>query len=257
MVKLISPSLLNRHSGKYVIFRFSSERGAHLMAEPIESEVFLLAQVEQIAHGIIQTFGEGFCEVLIHDFRQPEHSIVWIRGQLTRRHLGGAMSEVGLEMMAQGDEAQAKINYVIQTDDGKFLKASMIPLRNMEGHVFGALCIKVDITHLLVLEQHLCSMLTTDDNSSSIKHVHYSDSIGDVAQSMIDEAMKQLGMALPPKDTRGRILLIQALRQRGFFSIRRAISVLAELLQVSRASIYNHLKELQPDENQAQRDEPE
>jgi len=168
------------------------------------------------------------------------------------------MSQVGLEMMAQGDEAQAKINYTIQTDDGKFLKASMLPLRNAEGQVFGALCIKVDITHLLALEQHLRSVLTTDDNSSSIKHVHYSDSIGDVAQSMIDEAMQQLGMALPPRDTRGRLLLIQALKQRGFFSIRRSIYVLAELLQVSRASIYNHLKELQPGaaaEDQAQRDE--
>jgi predicted transcriptional regulator YheO len=227
------------------------------MSESIESEAFFLAQVEQIADGIIQTFGEAFCEVLIHDFRQPEHSIVWIRGQLTRRHLGGAMSEVGLEMMAQGDEAQAKINYVIQTDDGRFLKASMLPLRNADGHVFGALCIKVDITHLLTLEQHLRSLLATDTSSSnagvgmptSIKHVHYSDSIGDVAQSMIDEAMQQLGMALPPRDTRGRFLLIQALKQRGFFGIRRSIAVLAELLQVSRASIYNHLKELQPDED--------
>ncbi|SRR5579884_2263307 len=228
------------------------------MAEQIDSETFLLAQVEQIAYGIIQTFGEAFCEVLIHDFREPEHSIVWIRGQLTQRHLGGAMSEVGLEMMAQGDEARPRINYTIQTDDGKLLKASMLPLRNAQGHVFGALCIKVDITHLLVLEQHLHSLLTTDDGDSTIKHVHYSDSIADVAQSMISEAMQQLGMAFPPRESKGRLLLIQALKQRGFFSIRRSIYVLAELLQVSRASIYNHLKELQPDtaaEEQTQHDE--
>jgi predicted transcriptional regulator YheO len=74
---------------------------------------------------------------------------------------------------------------------------------------------------------------------------------------MIDEAMQQLGMALPPRDARGRLLLIQALKQRGFFSIRRSIYVLAELLQVSRASIYNHLKELQPGEEQVQHDELE
>lgn len=213
------------------------------MNQSAESEAFLLAQVEQIAAAILNTFGEAFCEVLIHDFRQPDNSIVWIGGQLTRRHLGGAMSQIGLEMMAKGDEAQARINYSIQTDGDKYLKASMIPLRNAEGHVFAALCIKIDMTHLLTLQYHLHQLLSTDEGSFSIPHVHYSDSIVDIAQSMINDALHQIGMMQPPIDASQRVLLIKTLKQCGFFGIRRAVPLLADYLQVSRASVYQYLKE--------------
>ncbi len=229
------------------------QKAVYVMDQRIESEAFLLAQVEQIAHAVRDTFGADFCEVLIHDFRQPDHSIVWIEGQITQRHLGGAMSQIGLEMMAQGDEAQARINYSIQTDDGKHLKASMIPLRNAEGHVFAALCLKVDVTHLVALEQHLHRLLAIDTGSSSVTQIHYSDSIADVAQSMIDAAMFELGLRQPPADAARRMQLIGNLKQRGFFGIRRAVPLLADYLQVSRASIYQYLKEVssqQPDDEQ-------
>ena len=218
------------------------------MDQQVESEVFLLSQVEQIAHAARLTFGEALCEVLIHDFRQPDHSIVWIEGQLTRRHLGGAMSQIGLEMMAEGDEARARINYSIQTDDGKHLKASMIPLRNAEGHVFAALCLKIDTTHLLTLYQQIRHMLSIDEDASSIPHIHYSDSITDIAQSMIDDTLHQLGMLQPPTDASQRVLLMKTLKQRGFFGIRRAVPLLANTLQVSRASIYQYLKEVSSQE---------
>lgn len=219
------------------------EKATSFMDQPFENEAMLLAQVEQIASAVLHTFGEAFCEMLIHDFRQPDHSIVWIEGQLTQRHLGGAMSQIGLEMMAEGDEAQARINYSIQTDDGKHLKASMIPLRNAKGQVFAALCLKVDMTHLFALEHHLRQILATDEGTSPVPHVHYSDSIADIAQVMIDDALHHMGI-MPPLETAQRMQLIRTLKQRGFFGIRRAVPLLADFLQVSRASIYQYLKEV-------------
>lgn len=217
------------------------------MDQHVDSETFLLAQVEQIASAVLHTFGEDFCEVLIHDFRQPDHSIVWIEGQLTQRHVGGAMSQIGLEMLAEGDEAQARINYSIQTDHGAHLKASMIPLRNAAGHVFAAVCIKVDMTHFFALEKHLHQFLAFNKSTPSIPHVHYSDSISDIAQSMIDDALHQMHVIQPPLDAAQRMSLIGILKQRGFFGVRRAVPLLADYLQVSRASIYQYLKECSSD----------
>jgi predicted transcriptional regulator YheO len=212
------------------------------MKQPVDSEAFLLSQIEQIADAFHRTYGEAFCEVLIHDFRCPDHSITWIEGHLTHRHVGGATSQIGLQMMAEGDEAQPRINYSIRTVDGKYLKASMIPLRNAEGHVFAALCLKVDMTQLVTLEQYLRQLLLTNEDDSCTSHIHYSDSITNIAQAMIDDVLHQLGMTQPPTDAASRLFLIETLKQRGFFEIRRAVPLLADQLHMSRASIYHYLK---------------
>ncbi|QBD75542.1 transcriptional regulator [Ktedonosporobacter rubrisoli] len=219
--------------------------------QQVESETFLLAQVKQIAEAILYMFGEEHCEVLIHDFRQPDHPIIWIGGHLTGRHVGGAMSQIGLEMLAQGDEARARINYTVQTDDGKRLKASMVPLRNAEGQVFAALCLKFDITPLLSLEHLLHHWLSSDETSPPVSNVHYSDSSADVAQAILDDVVHQRGLRHPPLDAAGRIALMRALQQHGFFGIRRAVPILADYLQLSRASIYHYLKQVSPQQSGA------
>ena len=212
------------------------------MKQPFDSESLLLSQVKPIAEAFRQTYGEALCEVLIHDFRRPDDSIIWIEGHLTHRHLGGAMSQIGLQMMAEGDKALPRINYSIRTNNGRQLKASMIPLRNAEGHVFAALCIKVDMTQLISIERYLHHLLFTNDDVSAISPIHYSDSISNIAQAMIDDALRQLDMSRPPIDAASRLCLIETLQQRGFFEIRRAVPLLAEQLQMSRASIYQYLK---------------
>jgi len=64
-----------------------------------------LAFLRPLLNGIAKTFSRN-CEVVLHDFRDPEHSIVAIVGDVTHRHIGGTMSQIGLEILAQGDAAQ-------------------------------------------------------------------------------------------------------------------------------------------------------
>ena len=105
----------------------------------------IIAALAPVADGIVATLG-SFCEVVIHDFRRPERSVAAIAGTVTGRSVGGSMSEIGMGVLARGDEAADELNYVTRTQSGKLVKSSTMILRDSAGGVFGALCINLDIT---------------------------------------------------------------------------------------------------------------
>lgn len=183
------------------------------------------------------------CEVVIHDFSQAENSIVWIAGQVTRRTRGGSMSQIGLAMMAEGDAARDRINYITRTRDGKTLKSSTVALRDAEGHIFGAICINIDITGVKVLEQVLHNFLG-HEGAEVVSNIHFGNNVNEVARVVIEEVTQQLGLTSPPADLQPRIDMVRTLDQRGFFGIRNSVPLLADYLSVSRATIYNYLKEI-------------
>jgi predicted transcriptional regulator YheO len=105
----------------------------------------IISALVPLVDGIAATFGP-VCEVVLHDYRDPEKSVVAVAGALTGRSVGGAMSEIGLRMLARGDEAADELNYLTRTKGGQQLKSSTMVLRDSTGAVFGALCVNVDVT---------------------------------------------------------------------------------------------------------------
>lgn len=206
-------------------------------------DTFLVAELSRVAAGIVSTLGEELCEVVLHDFSQPEHSIVWIRGKVTNRELGGSMSQIGLAMMAEGNDAQDRINYITRTKDGKVLKSTSIVLRDATGQAFGLFCINIDITSLTLLENTLKNFLAGEE-TKILTNVHFSNNVAEVAQTLLDEVIQERGWVGPPLDMEQRLAFVKALDQRGFFGIRYTVPLLADYLGVSRAAIYSYIKEI-------------
>lgn len=152
------------------------------------------------------------------------------------------MSQIGLAMLAEGDDATDRVNYITHTRDGRTLKSSTIALRDSEGHVFGAICLNLDISPFVSIEQTLHNFLALEGKQVH-KNIQFSNNVAEVAQVMVNDALKEIRLAGPIKEISHRQALVQALDRRGFFGIRNSISVLSDYLGISRASIYNYLKE--------------
>ena len=118
----------------------------------------IFAALVPTIEGIAATFGRS-CEVLVHDYRDCEHSVVAVAGSLTGRRAGGPMSEIGLRVRARGDEAANELNYLTRTEDGRVLKCSTMPLRDADGTLIGALCSNVDVTALRYAGDFLADLM--------------------------------------------------------------------------------------------------
>ena len=53
----------------------------------------LLSQLQQVAKGLGETFAP-FCEVVLHDLRDADHSIVALHNNLSGRGVGDATTEL-------------------------------------------------------------------------------------------------------------------------------------------------------------------
>ncbi|MBN9620306.1 MAG: PAS domain-containing protein [Actinobacteria bacterium] len=203
-----------------------------------------------VVDGIRETFGRK-CEVVLHDYRQPEHSVIAVSGDVTGRQVGSAMSEIGLKLLRQGDGAHDELNYVTRLPDGRSIKSSTVLLREPDGHVFGALCINFDVTDLRVLSR-LVGELAGDTEPTEAAATTFSNDIDAVIDSVLAEVEDQLGHSLTRLTVTERTEVFRLLDQRGLFQIRRAVPLVAERLGLSRASVYNYISRLRESDGAAE-----
>ncbi|WJV50414.1 helix-turn-helix transcriptional regulator [Streptomyces flavofungini] len=202
----------------------------------------ILAALVPVADGIAATFG-SLCEVVVHDYRRPEESVVSIAGAVTGRSVGGAMSAIGMGMLARGDEAGDELNYLTRTQDGKLVKSSTMLLRDSDGAVFGALCVNLDITAVQQVGS-LIGELAGVVAPTEVPTTTFGDSaevVDAVVGSFVDAYQLKRSRPWDELDRAERVELFRGLDERGVFAVRRAVPQVAERLGISRASAYSYL----------------
>lgn len=201
----------------------------------------VISILRQVMPGIVKTFG-GNCEVLLHDFRDPAHSIVAIEGNVTNRCVGGSVSQIGLSMIALGDDADDQINYITRTPTGRVLKSTTTVLRDSDSHVFGAFCINFDVTDLRKVTSAINELVGASDEVP--EPVTFAEDISGVIEAILTEEEHRIGHAVDRMKKSERLKVFRALERRGVFAIRRSVPQAAELLGVSRTTAYKYLEEL-------------
>ena len=195
-----------------------------------------------VVAGLGETLGTNY-ELVLHDFRNPDASVVAIHGSLTGRHVGGAMSEIGLEMLRQGDQAEDQLNYLLRVQ-GRTVRSTSIPLRDENGHVFGAMCLNVDVTQFQLALNALRTVV--GEITAPPAEAMFSDDIGQVIESIVHAEQERSGEALSYEDPASRRRVIKALDERGLFRLSSAANRIAEHLGVSRATVYKDLRAGRP-----------
>lgn len=206
-------------------------------SETFTSRTTFFEFLKPIASAIQETLGP-LCETVIHDFADPEHSIIWIQGNVTGRTVGGTLSEIGLEMLRAGNSASNKINYVRNARDNRVIKSTTVLLRDSNGKAFGYLCINLDVTDILAGTRALKGL---SDLGDGLREVRFSDQIGEVLTEMIRAAEKEIGRPVSVMKREDREAFIRLLEARGAFTIRRSVPAVASFLGMSRASLYKNL----------------
>lgn len=213
-----------------------------------EAKQYTLVHLKAFAQGIVETFGPC-CEVVIHDFTDLEHSIVWIEGNVTNRRIGGSITDFGLTRIQVGEMANA-FNYTTHTADGRTLKSSTVFLADGDGELIGAICLNIDISAFQAAEQILKSF-NFRDNSHEIVET-FGDDVQGLLDSMVSQAEREVGKPINLMNKLERVAFVARLETKGTFRLKRAVTLIAERMNVSRFTIYNYLNEAHANADAAQ-----
>lgn len=219
----------------------AARRTAGADGERAREQDAIIAALRPVVDGIAATLGAS-CEAVVHDFRRPEKSVVAIAGSVTGRVAGGAMSEIGMGILARGDAAGNELNYLTRTRDGKLVKSSTMVLRDSAGTVFGALCVNLDVT--AVSQAHaLLGDIAGVGSPAGTPTTTFGNDIDSVVEALVDDHQLRQNGSWAELDRAQRIALFHSLDGRGVFAVRRAVEQVASRLGISRASAYHYLSE--------------
>ena len=206
----------------------------------------VFAALTPVVEGIVATFGRS-CEVVLHDYRDLEHSVVAVAGSVTGRRAGDAMSEIGLRVLAAGDDARTEVGYVTRAQDGRVLKCTTVPLRDVDGTLIGALCINIDVSAIDRATGVLADLLGLSPTEKPVASTNFSGDLDQVVESLIERAERAHAVPVAALGREERLRLVRELNDAGVFALRGAPGRVAGRLGISRTALYNDLAELKKD----------
>lgn len=177
-------------------------------------------------------------EVVLHDLRR--NKIKHIANCFSKRQVGDS----SLTDLAEIDRAAAVIGPYLKTNyDGRQLKSISSIIRNARGAPIGVLCINLDVDALSHLVQQLTGIVTVGaavPREASLFSGDWRERINETVGTFLAEAHATLaGLTKQQLDA-----LVMHLDAAGLFEVRNATPYIADILNVSRATMYNWLKRL-------------
>ena len=177
-------------------------------------------------------------EVVIHDLKTG--CIGAIFNNLSKRAVGDESSLDEMDKLADTQDLfppYFKINW-----DGKKMKSVTAVLRNQSGKAIGLLCINLDISkweemHLFILDLIKPAVEMPD--------FLFKNDWREKINIYVSSYLKQQALRLESLNKAEKKKLLLALHKEGAFNTKNAASYVADVLQISRATVYNYLKEKQ------------
>lgn len=202
----------------------------------------VLAAVAATIDGIAATVGPS-CEVLVHDYRTPDRSVIAVAGDVTGRRAGDPMSEIGRRMLAAGDGAEPDLNYRTRTPDGRLLKSSTMPIHDGGGRLIGALCLNIDVSAVQQMQEQLSALMGSGGATDADPVTEFPSNFDAALDDLLRFESRARGKELSELTKAERRELLARIDRRGLLEARGAVTRISSRLGVSRAAVYQDLKE--------------
>lgn len=215
-------------------------------------------------------------EVVLHDLRLIPNSIVAIGGSLTGRSVGGPTTDLLLRLVHQRRHENV-LRYQTRSADGRILRSSTLFIRDPDGRPVGCLCINTDITEWLGAQALVDSMTKVtsldappprpfeDDSgivpgasrssdgdganleSQTEESESFAPTVDELAVSLVRRAIDNVGVPVELMQKPHKLQVVREVEGSGLFLLRDAVDLTADMLSISRYSVYSYLRELQTD----------
>ncbi|MFD4791634.1 transcriptional regulator [Streptomyces sp. NPDC058459] len=201
----------------------------------------LLGEAEKIAVALGRMF-PGLCEVVLHDLRDPAHAIRVIENNLSGRAHGDPATELGLARIADPRYPDVVQNYPNRFPDGRPAKSTSIGIRNSAGEYIAALCLNLDVSVLSPVALTLANLVATGTEHGAEPLERLRDRRARELRGTVEEMAARRGGTPRSLSRETKRELVRQLREDGWFDSRDAAQGIADLLGVSRATVYNYTK---------------
>lgn len=192
------------------------------------------------------------CEVVLHDTSSKEQSVLAIaNNHITGRKEGAPLTDLALKFVLNREYEHRDwvMGYTALSKDNRPLHSATFFIRDTAGELAGMLCLNMDIADLLTARDILNRMARvvqpeapepgTADHSEI-----FSDSIEDLTEQLITQVVQAADIPPERMTAAEKMEIVRTLHTRGVFLLKGTVSVVANLLVASEATIYRYLQKI-------------
>lgn len=206
----------------------------------------ILRHLQQLADSIVAMFGRN-CETCIHDLKDLQNSLVYLRGSVTGRSIGAPATDLLVKSLKQSaGQLKDMHNYRTLSGDGRTLRSSTVFIRNWHGEPVFAFCINFDTTDFFNASQALAPFIRQANNPDQIPHPSetFAQSPAETIEALFQQAVGEIGKQPATMGTEEKTILVETLERNGALQFKGAVEQIALLAGVSKYTIYNYLKKI-------------
>ena len=197
---------------------------------------------------IANVYGKN-CEVILHDLRKLEHSIIAIKNnQVTGRNVNDTITDFALDIISQEKYKNENFicNYTGKTNDGgKDIRASTYFIRDEEGDLIGMLCINIEVTALINARRVIDDFILDGERVEIKEQENFNLSINDHVSSLIIQTLAEFETAPLRMTMEEKKQVVKNLESKGVFLLKGVVNEVAKSLKVSEQTVYRYIKELE------------
>ncbi len=182
-------------------------------------------------------------ELVLHSLEDYEHSVVCIHnGHHTGRTVGAPITDLALKMLDEINRGhEGHIVYFSRNKKGEPLKSTTIAIRGENNRIIGLLCINMYLNTSLADLFSAFSPNHQSNSAGSISESFAQDTSDLIRTALEEERLRVLGDTRILPSNRNK-LIVEALYNRGIFQIKDAVVLVADMMGISRNTIYMHIR---------------
>ncbi|MBA3721946.1 MAG: PAS domain-containing protein [Parachlamydiaceae bacterium] len=187
----------------------------------------------------IEALLHPYAELVIHDLKTQK--IVAIINNYSKRKVG---DDSLLEKNSKAKDFPDYFEpYFITNWDGRKLKSTTATLRDSHGKPIGLLCINLDISKFEEMKNAI-SLLTNLTTQRELPAELFNDDWREKISQFVQNYLRVEGKNLKALTKLEKKQLINLLHDEGAFKAKNAASYIGDILDISRATVYKYLAEL-------------
>ncbi|RUM34816.1 MAG: transcriptional regulator [Desulfobulbus sp.] len=204
----------------------------------------IFSNLQNIADGIHALFGPN-CEVVIHDLDDLQKSLVYMKGDVTGRKPGAPATDLLVKLLRQ-DPAPADHlhNYKSVTADGRCLKSATSIIRDSNGTPVAAFCVNLDTTAYFNAIQALMPFIHDLETGIYPSKENFADSPSETIKTLFVQAVEEIGVQPSAMSIEEKTRFIEKMKHSGVFQFKGAVEQVANLMDVTKCTVYNYLKKV-------------
>ncbi|MEA3313796.1 MAG: PAS domain-containing protein [Caldisericota bacterium] len=219
---------------------------------PSKEDEAIIKALKPVTKGITALLGKD-CEVVLHSFMGSQHSIIAIEnGEITNRKIGSSLTNSGLEILNKAIQNNKEIvgPYKGISPAGIPLRSVTIPIRNRKGKLIASLCLNMNLTAVISLDEFLKPLTQFTENKTLSKDISKNTSHSTIGlmKKIFDEVAYDTSIKNNLPTSQKNKLIVKKLCKRQFFQIKNSVEFIANKLNVSQFTIYNYIREIKKSE---------